>query len=167
MSDTLSIDGVVATEPRHTVTGEGLAITSFRLASAQRRFNKQSQSWETAETNWYTITAFRALALNAARSISKSDRVVVTGKLRIRAWENGEKSGTNVEIEAETLGHDLAWGTSTYSRSVSASGHAGAAHETAGPPADSFAPISVDAFAPAPSDDDAWADATAPLVAPA
>ena len=40
MIDTLAVSGIVATTPRHIVTSEGLAITSFRLASTQRRFDK-------------------------------------------------------------------------------------------------------------------------------
>lgn len=33
MSDRITITGLVATQPRHIVTSEGLPITSFRLAS--------------------------------------------------------------------------------------------------------------------------------------
>ena len=46
----------------------------------------------------------------------KGDRIVVQGRLRLRAWENGEKSGTAVEIEAESIGHDLAWGITTLTK---------------------------------------------------
>jgi single-strand DNA-binding protein len=40
------------------------------------------------------------------------------GRLRVRDWDNGERAGTSVEIEAETLGHDLVWGSSTFTRTV-------------------------------------------------
>ncbi len=66
--------------------------------------------------NWYTITTFRQLADNAALSVKKGERVFLTGRLRIREWESGERSGTTVEIEAESLGHDLSWGTSSFTR---------------------------------------------------
>jgi single-strand DNA-binding protein len=94
----------------------GLAITSFRLASSQRRFDRGQQKWIDADTNWYTVSAFRGLASNAAVSIVKGDRVVVTGRLRIRDWENTDRSGTTVEIEADTIGHDMFWGTSQFTR---------------------------------------------------
>jgi single-strand DNA-binding protein len=121
MPDVITLTGLVATTPRHVLTSESLAITSFRLASTQRRYDKAQSRWIDGETNWYTITGFRQLALNAASSIHKGDRVVVTGKLKIRDWENGERTGTTIEIEAEALGHDLSWGTSAFARSVSAS----------------------------------------------
>jgi single-strand DNA-binding protein len=119
MPDTITLTGLVATEPRVLTTQEGLAITSFRLASSQRRFDRAQQKWVDGDTNWYTVTAFRQLATNCAVSIKRGERVVVTGKLKIRDWQAGEKSGTNVEIDAEALGHDLAWGTANFSRSVS------------------------------------------------
>jgi single-strand DNA-binding protein len=121
MTDSITLTGLVATTPRHIVTSEGLAISSFRLASTQRRFDRSSERWIDGETNWYTITAFRQLAINAAASISKGQRVVVAGRLRIREWETGERTGTTIEIEADALGHDLAWGTSAFTRSISSS----------------------------------------------
>lgn len=40
------------------------------------------------------------------------------GRLRVRDWDNGERAGTSVEIEAESIGHDLVWGSTTYTRTV-------------------------------------------------
>lgn len=118
MSDTISVTGLVATTPRHITTSEGLAITSFRLASSQRRYDRTQQRWIDADTNWYTVSCFRGLASNAAGSVAKGDRVMVSGRLKIRDWENTDRSGTTVEIEAENLGHDLFWGTSTFTRTL-------------------------------------------------
>ncbi|WP_222706790.1 single-stranded DNA-binding protein [Lacisediminihabitans profunda] len=119
MTDTITLTGLVATTPRHLVTTEGLSITSFRLASTQRRFDRSRDRWVDGDTNWYTITCFRQLAVNVSGSVLKGDRVVVTGRLRIRDWTSGEKAGTNIEVDADAVGHDLAWGTTTFSRSIS------------------------------------------------
>jgi len=119
MTDSITLTGLVATTPRHLVTSEGLPITSFRLASTQRRYDRGEQKWIDGETNWYTVTAFRQLAMNVVGSVNKGQRVVVSGKLRIRDWESGDRAGTTVEIDADALGHDLAWGTSVFTRSVS------------------------------------------------
>jgi len=116
MTDQLTLTGLIATTPRHIVTSEGLAITSFRLASQQRRFDKSAQTWADADTNWYTITAFRELAINSAQSLKKGDRVVTVGRLKVKDWSNDDRSGTSVEVEADSMGHDLHWGTSEYHR---------------------------------------------------
>jgi single-strand DNA-binding protein len=118
MSDTLTVTGLIATTPRHITNSEGLEITSFRLASSQRRFDKATQQWVDASTNWYTVTAFRNLATNAYASLNKSDRIVVVGRLKIRDWQTDDRVGTSVEIEAETLGHDLFWCTAEAKRVV-------------------------------------------------
>ena len=118
MSELIAVTGLVATTPRHLVSTDGLPITSFRLASSYRKFDRVKMKWVDGETNWYTITAFRTLAINTASSISKGERIFVYGKLNIRDWDNGERAGTSVEIEALTLGHDLCWGTSTMIRTT-------------------------------------------------
>ena len=118
MSESFTVSVLVATTPRHLVTQEGLPITSFRLASSKRRFDRTKKTWVDGETNWFTINSFRQLAINSASSISKGDRIVVSGRLKVRDWDNGERSGTSVEIEADCLGHDLVWGTSEFSRTV-------------------------------------------------
>lgn len=118
MTEQISVSGLVATTPRHLVTQDGLAITSFRLASSQRKFNKELNKWVDGETNWYTVTSFKQLAINAAGSINKGDRITVTGALRVRDWDNGERAGTSVEIEATAMGHDLSWGTAVFTRTV-------------------------------------------------
>jgi single-strand DNA-binding protein len=118
MSESFTVSGLVATTPRHLVTQEGLPITSFRLASSKRRFDRAKKIWVDGETNWFTINSFRQLAINSASSISKGDRIVVSGRLKVRDWDNGERSGTSVEIEADSLGHDLVWGTAEFSRTV-------------------------------------------------
>ena len=120
MSDHITITGLVATQPRHMVTSEGLPITSFRLASTQRRFDTSTEKWIDGETNWYTVNAFRQLATHTAESVDKGDRILVVGKLRIREWESDERTGTNIEVEADAIGHDLSWGTGVFTRSVGA-----------------------------------------------
>jgi len=118
MADIITVSGLVATTPRHIVTAEGLPITSFRLACSHRRFDRTAMKWVDGETNWYTVTSFKTLAINTAGSIQKGERVFVTGKLLIRDWDNGERAGTSVELEAEAIGHDLNWGNSTFTRTV-------------------------------------------------
>jgi single-strand DNA-binding protein len=118
MSEMVSVSGLVATTPRHLITKEGLPITSFRLASSTRRFDRTSSKWVDGETNWYTITAFKQLAVNSASSVNKGDRIMVHGILRVRDWDNGERSGTSVEVEADSMGHDLTWGTNVFTRTV-------------------------------------------------
>ncbi|MCX7522189.1 single-stranded DNA-binding protein [Microbacterium sp. STN6] len=117
MSDTVTVTGVVASDVSLTVAGEGLHIARFRLASTQRRRNKSSGEWEDGPTNWYGVSAFRRLADNSATSLVKGERVVVTGRLRVREWETEGRKGTAIEIDADAIGHDLNWGTTGLTKS--------------------------------------------------
>lgn len=116
MSDTITVTGLVATPIKHNITTEGLDISSFRLASSHRRYDRATGSWVDGDTNWFSVTAFRQLGANVHASIEKGHRVVVTGRLRVREWTDGERTGRDVEIVADALGPDLAWGTASYTR---------------------------------------------------
>ena len=131
MNDTITITGNVATDPDHKRTAAGVTITTFRVASAQRRFDRSANAWVDSATNWYSVSAFRSLADHAFHSLRKGDRVLLTGRLRIRDWDNGTKRGTAVEVEAEAIGHDLLWGTTTFAKD---GGAAAERHETEQPP---------------------------------
>ena len=117
-TETITVTGLVATTPRHLITADGLPITSFRVASSKRTFDRATMEWKDGDTNWFTVTTFKKLATNVAESVNKGDRLVITGTLKVRDWDNGERSGTSVEIEADSVGHDLSWGTSTFKRTV-------------------------------------------------
>jgi len=121
MSDIIAVSGVIATDPRNVYKEKeegGLNITSFRLASQQRRYDRAQSKWVDGDTNWYSVVAFRALSENAGASLKKGDRVIVRGRLRMRDWTNGERTGMTVEIEADAIGHDLAWGRTEYRKVV-------------------------------------------------
>lgn len=118
MSNYVTIRGFVGTEIKCSVASSGLPITKFRLGSSDRYFDKKTNTWADGDTNWYSVSMFRQLATNGGVSLQKGDRVIVTGRLRVRTWVTDEgKSGTTVEIDADSAGHDLVFGTASYRRS--------------------------------------------------
>lgn len=157
MTDTITLTGLVGTKPRHVTTSDGLDITSFRLASTHRRFDRAERKWVDAGTNWFTVTAFRTLATNAELSLQTGQRVIVTGRLKLRDWTTDQKSGTSVEVEADAIGHDLSWGSSVYTRSVTGSGGSRGGDDagSAGDDSASADALSVDAAGGV--DADGWA----------
>lgn len=117
MNDTnITITGNIGTPPEQKVTSAGVPLTKFRLASTERRLDRSTGQWVDGPTSWYAVSMFRDLAQHAFESLAKGDRVILTGRLRIRNWDNGVKQGTDAEIEADAIGHDLRWGTSRFER---------------------------------------------------
>ncbi|GAB3531553.1 hypothetical protein GCM10027403_02120 [Arthrobacter tecti] len=137
MSNYVTIRGFVGTEPKCSVASSGLPITKFRLGSTNRFLDKKTNTWTDGETNWYSISLFRQLATNAGVSLQKGDPIIVSGRLRIRPWVNEEgKSGTTVEIDADSAGHDLVFGTASFRRSSAERIDAGAQSADESLPAD-------------------------------
>lgn len=117
MNETLvTVAGNVAAEPRIRVTAAGVRVASFRLASTERRYNKELQAWRDGDTVYYTVTCWRAMAENAFESVEKGQPVVVHGRLRVSSYEKDGLLRTAVEIEARSLGHDLSWGVTTFTK---------------------------------------------------
>lgn len=132
--DQITVTGVVGSDPRPIVTEKGVPITSFRLASSRRVFDRETGTWSDGHTNWYTVSAFRRLADNVNYSLRKGEHVVVTGRLRLRAWQTAEKQGTTAEIDAEAIGHDLNWGITRATRLQSREPATDASQQTEGEP---------------------------------
>lgn len=90
-------------------------VASFRLACTPRRFNRRTQEWFDADTQWYTVNAWRSLGEHCADSLSVGDPVVVHGKLSAQTWTNSAGVAvTTFEVEAAFVGHDLNRGTSSF-----------------------------------------------------
>ncbi|MGV9269795.1 single-stranded DNA-binding protein [Kitasatospora sp. NPDC003701] len=110
----VTVIGNVATEVSCTRTADGVAVANFRLASTERRYDRLREGWVDGETQWVTVTAWRALAGHLIGSLSKGDPVVVSGRLRVREWTEGEARRSRVEIDARSVGHDLSRGTAVF-----------------------------------------------------
>jgi single-strand DNA-binding protein len=122
MNETMvTLVGHVATEPALRITTGGARVTSFRLASTERRFDKGVNDWRDAYTTFFTVTTWRTMAENVCASVTKGQPVVVHGRLRDSSYE--AKDGqwrTVLEVEAFALGHDLSRGVSTFTKGSSA-----------------------------------------------
>lgn len=114
----VTVRGNVTSQPRQVRFDDGNTVTSFRLASNARRYDSQSREWVDAGTTFVNVNCRRWMATNVAASLAKGQPVIVTGKLRERSWEKNGRSGRSLEIEADGVGHDLAWGLSQFSRVV-------------------------------------------------
>lgn len=108
--------GNAVEDPVRRVTRDEAAYITFRLASTVRRRNPLTGEYEDQGTAFVTVAAFNRLARNVAESVRKGHPVVVTGRLKVRQWSTGEKSGTSVDIDAVSIGHDLSRGVSHFTK---------------------------------------------------
>lgn len=110
----VTVLGNVATEVSYGETAGGVPMANFRLGCTERRYDRQRECWVDGETQWLTVTAWRALAVNLIGSLAKGDPVLVSGRLKVREWTEGEVRRSRAEIDARSVGHDLTRGTSAF-----------------------------------------------------
>lgn len=96
--------GNVTRDPELRFSQNGVAFLTFGIAINVRR-KAQDGSWEDADPEFHDVVAWRELAENAAESLAKGQRVIVTGELRQRSWtdQDGAKR-TKTELVAEDIG---------------------------------------------------------------
>ena len=112
----ITVVGNIVSEVRCVTQPDGVARASFRVAFNRRRFDRASERFVDLDTSYFGVTCWRELAENVAWSMHKGDPVVVHGRLRIRDREDGGQQRRYVDIEADSVGHNLRWGTSMYRR---------------------------------------------------
>ncbi|HUC35711.1 MAG TPA: single-stranded DNA-binding protein [Acidimicrobiales bacterium] len=103
--------GNITRDPELRFTPSGQATATFGLAVNRRWQNRQTQEWEEA-TSFFDIVCWREMAENAAESLGKGARIMVTGRLEQRSWEtaDGDKR-SKVEVVADEIGPSLRWAT--------------------------------------------------------
>ena len=113
--NSVTVIGNVTRDPELRFTASGQATTNFGVAVNRRWQNRQTNEWE-EQVSFFNVTCWRELAENAAESLHKGTRIIVTGRLEQRSWEaNGEKKSV-VEIVADEIGPSLRWASAQITR---------------------------------------------------
>jgi single-strand DNA-binding protein len=107
----VNVVGNLTRDPELRFTPSGQATATFGVAVNRRWQNRQTQDWEEA-TSFFDVVCWGQLAENAAQSLTRGARIVVTGRLDQRSWENqeGEKR-SKIEITADEVAPSLRWAT--------------------------------------------------------
>ncbi|HEU5082755.1 MAG TPA: single-stranded DNA-binding protein [Acidimicrobiales bacterium] len=105
----ITIVGNVTRDPELRYLTSGTALAQLGVA-VNRRY-QQNGEWQ-EDTSFFDVVCWRELADNVSESISKGDRIIVTGRLEQRSWEtqDGDKR-SKVEIVADEVGPSLRWAT--------------------------------------------------------
>jgi len=91
----------------------GAAYVKFSIAVNRKK--KKGDEWEEI-TSYFDVVCFGDMAENAAGSLTKGTRVLVTGHLDVTNWEKDDKKGTSVQITADEIGPSLKFATASVTR---------------------------------------------------
>jgi single-strand DNA-binding protein len=105
--NTVTLVGNLTKDPELRYTTGGRGVASFGLA-VNRRYMVNNE-WQ-EQVSFFNVVAWADLGENAAASLHKGNRVVVTGRLEQRSYETREGEKRNVtEVIADDLGPSLRW----------------------------------------------------------
>ncbi len=115
-SSSVTIVGNLTRDPELRFTPSGQATASFGVAVNRSWQNRQTQEWNEV-TSFFDVVCWANLAENAAQSLNRGTRVVVSGRLEQRSWENadGEKR-SKIEIVADEVAPSLRFATTAITR---------------------------------------------------
>jgi single-strand DNA-binding protein len=113
----VTLVGFVAREPNLRETRDGRHVTDVRVGTTSRVKDVATGEWRDGETSYFSVSCWRRLADHVKASLRKGDPVMIKGRFKTRSYE--DKTGrlrTEVEITADTVGHDLTRGVANYIR---------------------------------------------------
>jgi single-strand DNA-binding protein len=105
IDNTVTLTGNITQDPQLAHSASGTPYLRFSIAWNLKRNDEQVP-------NYFDVTAFNSMAVNASKSLAKGQRVTVTGRLEQSSWvtEDGTKRSA-VKILADSIGADLRWAT--------------------------------------------------------
>ena len=135
----ITIAGNLVDDPELRFTPAGQPVAKFRVASTPRFLDKSTNEWRDGDSLFLTCNVWRQAAENAAESLTRGMRVIVSGRLRQRSYETkeGEKR-TVYEVEVDDVGPSLRNASAKVNRGLGDGARrrsAGPAVPQAGPPA--------------------------------
>ncbi|MET7759760.1 single-stranded DNA-binding protein [Streptomyces sp. NPDC005389] len=113
----ITLAGNLVDDPELRFTPSGHGVAKFRVASTPRTFDKQAQEWKDGDPLFMTVSAWRSLAEHCTESLQRGTRVIVTGVLKQRSYEDGQGVKRTVyEIEADDVAPSLKNATATVTK---------------------------------------------------
>jgi single-strand DNA-binding protein len=121
--NTITLRGFVTAEPKlYQPTPTHTPVTEIRVGSTPRRLNRATGEWEDGVTSYYSVKCWRRLAVNVKSSLRKGDMVIIRGKFVTRTWvDDQQRTRSQMHVEADSVGHDLAFGWSHFNRGANTS----------------------------------------------
>jgi single-strand DNA-binding protein len=119
----LTIVGNITNDPELRFTPSGAAVASFTVASNSRYLDKTTNEWKDGEPVFMRCSVWRQYAENVAESLTRGTRVIVTGRLKQRSYDNREgQKVTVMEMEVDDVGPALRTATAKVTKVARAGG---------------------------------------------
>jgi len=119
----ITLVGNLTADPELRFTPSGAAVANFTVASTPRTYDRQTGEWKDGDAMFLNCSVWRQMAENVAESLSKGMRVIVSGRLRSRSYEDRDGQRRTVfEVEVDEVGPALRYATAKVTRTTTGSG---------------------------------------------
>jgi single-strand DNA-binding protein len=126
LSDTvIHMIGHAGTDVDYRQIGNGTDLSTFRLASTPRRYDRIADQYVDGTTTWITVQCWRSLALHVRDAVRRGDPLLVIGKLKTEEWTKDDARHSRMVLEALAVGHDLNRGVSEFRKLPRPAGQTG------------------------------------------
>ncbi|MFX0581013.1 single-stranded DNA-binding protein [Nocardia nepalensis] len=113
----ITVIGNLTAAPELRFTPNGVAVADFTVASTPRYRDPNTGEWKDGEALFLRCNLWREAAENAAESLTRGSRVIVTGRLKQRRWQTLDgQNRTTTELEVDELGPSLRYATAKVNR---------------------------------------------------
>ena len=122
----ITVVGNLTADPELRYTQNGLPVANFTIASTPRNFDRQANEWKDGEALFLRASVWREFAEHVAGSLTKGMRVIATGRLKQRSYQDREGNNrTAIELEVDEIGPSLRYATAQVTRAASSGGSGG------------------------------------------
>lgn len=98
------LEGGVVADPELAFSSQGNAWLKLRIVCAERERDGTGQ-WVDGEKCYLTVVVLnKTVAENMAESVTKGDKVMVTGKLEMNEWEREGVKRVDYRVIADEIG---------------------------------------------------------------
>ena len=126
--NSVTIVGNLADDPDLRYTPNGVAVVNCPVAVNRRYRDPNSGEFEERLDGFFRVTLWRNYAENVAESLSKGDRVIATGRLRNRSYEDRDgNQRTATEIDGDEICPSLRFATASVQKTNRPGGGGGGA----------------------------------------
>jgi single-strand DNA-binding protein len=115
----INIIGNLTADPELRYLQNGTPVANFTIASTPRTFDKASGEYKDGDALFMRASVWREFAEHVAGSLTKGSRVIASGRLKQRSYQDKEgQTRISIELEIDEIGPSLRYATAQVTRAA-------------------------------------------------
>lgn len=112
----VTIVGKLTADPEIRMLPSGVSVANFTIVANERKFNKDTNTWEQGAATFLKASLWRQYGENVAESLRRGDQVIAVGEMVQRDWEKDGVKRSSMELNVDEIGPTLRFTTVSVAR---------------------------------------------------